>query len=338
MFHSSIFMNVHHDKSAFPHDKALLGCVLGPAHNVGNAMSQWVLLGNCQIVARRTVCPLTVAEGNLATEEIKRKVFTKAIEAKYGSHIDSVLPPPTRKRKQKGESVSDIMEVLDSEEANERAAEEEKWEPYEDLEETAATLPPMESIVDIHGNPVCQQLIFDKLLNVEICEQGKLGKVKQRVVHPETGRAMGTYDDRVELNTMMYEVEFDDGSIREYGATAIAENILSQVDEDGFWSPMLKSIVEAQKDPKVAVDKAHGMVEDCHGRRKPRKTTEGWELLVLWSDGSKTWIPLKYLKESNPVDVADFAVAENLQEEPAFAWWVPFTLRKRDAIISAVKT
>ena len=58
---------------------------------------------------------------------------------------------------------------------------------------------------------------------------------------------------------------------------------------------------------------------------------------MLWSDDSHSWIDLKYLKESNPVDVAEFAEVHGLSKEPAFAWWVPFTLRKRDVIISAVK-
>ena len=44
--------------------------------------------------------------------------------------------------------------------------------------------------------------------------------------------------------------------------------------------------------------------------------------------------PLKDSKESNPVDVAEFAKARGTDDESAFAWWVPHTLRKRDLIIS----
>ena len=58
---------------------------------------------------------------------------------------------------------------------------------------------------------------------------------------------------------------------------------------------------------------------------------------MKWSDGSTSWIDLKVLKESNPVDVAEFAVARGIQDEPAFAWWVPYTMRKRDVIVSAIK-
>jgi hypothetical protein len=43
------------------------------------------------------------------------------------------------------------------------------------------------------------------------------------------------------------------------------------------------------------------------------------------------------LKESNPVEVAEYATKVGIADEAAFAWWVPYTLRKRDAIISLVK-
>ena len=46
---------------------------------------------------------------------------------------------------------------------------------------------------------------------------------------------------------------------------------------------------------------------------------------------------LSDLKESNPIDVAEYAVAQNLQAEPAFNWWVSFVLKKREQIISLVK-
>ena len=43
------------------------------------------------------------------------------------------------------------------------------------------------------------------------------------------------------------------------------------------------------------------------------------------------------MKESNPVESAEFAKAKGLQTKPAFKWWVPYTLKKRDAIISKVQ-
>jgi len=58
---------------------------------------------------------------------------------------------------------------------------------------------------------------------------------------------------------------------------------------------------------------------------------------VKWKDDSETWIKLKDIKESNPIEVAEYAKARNISNEPAFAWWVPYTLRKRDVILSAVR-
>ena len=46
---------------------------------------------------------------------------------------------------------------------------------------------------------------------------------------------------------------------------------------------------------------------------------------------------MKDLKESHPVELADYARARNIDKKPAFAWWVPYTLRKRDVIISSMK-
>ena len=49
-----------------------------------------------------------------------------------------------------------------------------------------------------------------------------------------------------------------------------------------------------------------------------RRTTKGWQLLVQWKVGSTSWTPLKDLKESNPVEVVEYAVANKIANEPAF--------------------
>jgi hypothetical protein len=71
--------------------------------------------------------------------------------------------------------------------------------------------------------------------------------------------------------------------------------------------------------------------------RHLRRTTKGWKLLIQWKDGTSTWERLANLKESNPVQVAEYAVANKLAEEPAFIWWIKDVLRRRDRIISKVK-
>ena len=69
-----------------------------------------------------------------------------------------------------------------------------------------------------------------------------------------------------------------------------------------------------------------------------KKTTVGWDLLVRWKDGSEQRIRLAELKESHPVDVGEFAKAIGITGEPAFTWWVPYTLHKCDMILSAIKS
>jgi hypothetical protein len=42
------------------------------------------------------------------------------------------------------------------------------------------------------------------------------------------------------------------------------------------------------------------------------------------------------LKESNPVEVAEYAAAKSLRNSPAFVWWAPHALQKRTRIIADV--
>ena len=50
------------------------------------------------------------------------------------------------------------------------------------------------------------------------------------------------------------------------------------------------------------------------------------------------WIPLSEMKESYPLETADYAVEQELQDEPAFIWWVSHALRKRQRFLKKVKT
>eukprot|EP00957_Ditylum_brightwellii_P190529 14502537-Ditylum_brightwellii.AAC.1 len=50
-----------------------------------------------------------------------------------------------------------------------------------------------------------------------------------------------------------------------------------------------------------------------------RITTKGWSFLVECSDGSSDCVPLKDLKESYPVQVAECAIANRIKDEPTLA-------------------
>ena len=136
---------------------------------------------------------------------------------------------------------------------------------------------------------------------------------------------------------MIYDLEFPDGQIKEYAANVIADNMVSRTDAEGFSTALFDGIVDFKKD-ETAIPKSERFVYSSkNNRRRLRQTTKGWNLQVPWKDGSETWIPLRTLKESNPVDVAEFAIAKGIQDEPAFAWWVPYTVKKSDTLISKLK-
>jgi hypothetical protein len=54
--------------------------------------------------------------------------------------------------------------------------------------------------------------------------------------------------------------------------------------------------------------------------------------------GPADWIALKDLKDSYPVELATYAADHKIENEPAFAWWVPYTLRKQKRILQKVKS
>ena len=72
------------------------------------------------------------------------------------------------------------------------------------------------------------------------------------------------------------------------------------------------------------------------GQKRVRQTTSGWNLLVQWKNGTQEWVPLKILKNLDPIEVDEFSVARGIDKEPAFTWCIPYTLRCRDRIIAGV--
>lgn len=97
-----------------------------------------------------------------------------------------------------------------------------------------------------------------------------------------------THHTQPNLNTQVYDVEFPDGSIEQYSANVIAQNILSQVDEVGFRYQLLDAIVDHRRTKDF-------ILLDGEDKYK-KKSTKGWYLLVKGKDGSEAWKPPKVLK------------------------------------------
>ena len=71
------------------------------------------------------------------------------------------------------------------------------------------------------------------------------------------------------------------------------------------------------------------------GRPVTHKSTAGCQICCQWKDGSTSWGKLSELEESHQVQITEFPVAQGIDHEPAFNWWVKDVLKKRDQIIAS---
>jgi hypothetical protein len=134
------------------------------------------------------------------------------------------------------------------------------------------------------------------------------GKVRGRKRMAD-GSLIGKSNTNPILDTRTFEVEFPDGQTAELAANVIAQNMYAMCDIEGNQYLLLEGIVDHRKDDSAldCVD----MYIQRGSNRQIRKTTRGWKLCVEWKDGRKSWERLADLKESNPVEVADYATARN---------------------------
>ena len=94
-------------------------------------------------------------------------------------------------------------------------------------------------------------------------------------------------------------------------------------------------IIDHSKNDKALTNDTQSMSHN--GKECKRRSTVGWDLCVQWLDGSTSLQSLKCLKESHPLEVAEYAISQGIEDEPAFNWWVNWVLKKRERIIKAVK-
>ena len=151
------------------------------------------------------------------------------------------------------------------------------------------------------------------------------------------GIPIGTANDNPILDTRVYEVEYLDGRKTSLAANAIAENMFSQVDDEGNHHVLFDGIVDHRVNGEE-MKKENSFIISHDGGRRRRETTKGWEVLIQWKDGSTSWESLKDVKVSYPVQLAEYAHQRKVADEPAFAWWVPHVLKKRNRIIAKVKS
>ena len=316
-------------EAIYPEEKKRLGRWLGVAHRVGQGMCYYVLSETAKVVVRSTLSGLHDDEGNIEDVKGKKEFFTKTLESNIGNFRNAII----------NKDEKDV--ILDTDDnwykfcLNDDSIDVGVQEPADDKELPEST----QSEKTVDDFPDREE--FDAYIGAQVVLPSKDGeslvltKVASRK-RDSDGKVTGKSNVNPILDTRVYQVEYPDGAVAEYSANVIAENILSQVDGDGHNFSYLCEIL-GHRSTDEAIMKEHGHVRTKSGV-KPIITTKGWELYVKWKDQSTSWVRLKELKESNPVELAEYAVANNIQSEPAFKWWVTYTLRKREAIISKVNS
>jgi len=89
---------------------------------------------------------------------------------------------------------------------------------------------------------------------------------------------------------------------------------------------------------KDTIPISEGTFTTSYGATRKARTIRRWEIYVRWRGVSTDWITLKYFKDSYPIKLAEYAVINKINDEPAFAWWVPYVFKKRHSIISKLKS
>ena len=297
---------------SFPFEKKRIGKWLGVADNCTEVMAFNILAPSGAVIVRNSVWALTPDDRTTPATVLQLANLDASITSKIGDQLtDGAIDPDLLGRWPTAPNDLLISDLED--------------EPLE------CSPTPDDFTPDS----------YDEYLTAEVLLPSGGELQKARIVgrkKDDDGMPIGKRNPNPILDSCMYEVEFPDGSTDAVTANIIAENMFSQIDDEGRSHAILQEIVDHRKNGH-AVSKDDGFtINPTSGARNPRLTTRGWDLQVQWRDGSTSWVALKDLKESNPVEVAEYAVVNKIVEEPAFAWWVRSILRRRDRIIKKVQT
>jgi hypothetical protein len=297
----------HNPVEGFPENRRQLGRWLGVAHKVGQPMCYWILTKKGTVLSRTTVQPMTLDERRRPEEQMLMADLDAEIKAKLGDSVNSADVDD-------GDPDEIFGEALDEGLLDERFQRKEADDFTPDSLDEYLTM----KLLMPRGDEMLRAKVTGRKRNLN-------------------GDPVGIANSNPILDTREYEVEFPDGSTEIYMANTIAENMYAQVDDEGHEFLFMQEIADHKKDGS-AVSRDDMFVRSANGQQRMRLTTKGWKLMVRWKDGTSSWEPLRNLKESNPVEVAEYAVANKISEEPAFAWWVKSVLRKRDRILAKVKS
>ena len=290
-----------------------IGRNLGPCGcTVGAGDCYNILAETAKVVATNTVIAIT--EEDMRNRDLLRRMtaFDNYIEGKIGDGI--------KKTEERFSGFPDYGDLFD-----------EHPDDQPIVMEKESLIPEIEQRTqEEHDKHIGAEVLL------EVGGEQKRAVVKARA-KDKRGNPIGTQNDNYILDTREYEVLFEDGLSDIYTSNIVMENIYTQIDKEGNMFVLMDEIIDHKKDA-TALDIAQGTYTTRNGTKQKVVTTKGWQLLVQWKDGTSSWVKLADLKESFPVKVADYARDNGIDSKPAFAWWTPYVLRKRSAILCKAKT
>jgi hypothetical protein len=293
-----------------------IGKFLGISKNTGSLMSYYVLPSTGVPVSRTTVQRMTELEKQTDANRQRIDEFEKAIADRYKEgRLYSRGDKPDL------EQWSELLET-DPDFAEEFA----QTFNNPDVPEADDTFDP-----DSYDSYLGMELALDR-----DGQEPQFARVSKRL-KDNSGAPIGQANNNPILDTRLYEVEYHDGHRAAMSANTIAENLFAQVDQDGHRQLLFDGIIGHRVDGSQVQEGKDDTVVNSLGVKRQVQTTRGWEVNIQWRDGSTTWNALKDTKDSYPVEMAEYATENGLALEPAFRWWIPHILKKRDRIISRTK-
>jgi hypothetical protein len=149
------------------------------------------------------------------------------------------------------------------------------------------------------------------------------------------GNPIGLANANPILDTREYTFTFEDGDETVLNANLIAEEIYAQCDPDRNQYVLLDSIIDHRR-LNTVIRPSDQKVVRPDGWTCLKRSTIGWQVCCQWKDSSTSWENLADLKDSHPLETAEYALTQGIDHKPAFNWWVPYVLKKRDQIIYLV--
>jgi hypothetical protein len=265
-----------------------IGRWLGVAVDTGSPLCYYVLNSNGNVLRRSSVAPVKPEEMSVDSIKERMKEHDDNIIQRFGDDV----PNPELVR-----NVNDIEHF--------------EYHLFDD-DDDDMVVPVDPEMVTPEADEMQMPDVFDQYLtaNIMVERQGQAtrGTVMRRAKDAHS-LPIGKAHPNPILDTREWEVEYPDGSMDVLTANTIAESLYSRVDAEGHEHIIMQEILDHKFDGNL-------LPRDdliIPGTNQMRRTTKGCRLLISWKDGSSTWVPLADMKESYPVQVAEFRLVGPLR-------------------------